>query len=225
MTRTIEIEGLQCRCSSLVSKDKIAYILYPMDALAGWIEQAAEKSGITLVEITGMDWQNVFSPWPAPAVPAGSGDFKGESPEFLNLLERTVIPRIDQALGIDGAVERTLVGVSMSGLFALWQWPQSSLFRNIVSLSGSFWYEGFMDWFYRQDFSSKKPGYAFFLLGRQEPKSNVAAFNVVGENTERIVAHLRASGVKTDFTWVPGNHYQHGIERLDMAMKALSDQP
>lgn len=222
MTQTIEISGLQCRCSSPVRRDRIAYILYPMDALAGWIESAAEKYDTTIVEVTGMDWQNVFSPWAAKAVPAGTGDFKGESPEFLQLLAHTVVPQIEKTLGMGGDVERTLVGVSMSGLFALWQWPQTSLFRNIVSLSGSFWYAGFMDWFRKQNFSDKK-GYAFFLLGRQEPKSNVAAFNIVGANTETIVADLKASGVRADFEWVPGNHYQHGLERLNMAMSALAE--
>ncbi|MDE6638872.1 MAG: hypothetical protein K2K32_11640 [Muribaculaceae bacterium] len=34
----------------------------------------------------------------------------------------------------------------MSGLFALWQWMVCDTFRNIASLSGSFWYEGFMEW-------------------------------------------------------------------------------
>ncbi|MDE6553088.1 MAG: hypothetical protein K2K98_09060 [Muribaculaceae bacterium] len=68
MDKIIEIEGLSCLCSSLKSKDRIAYILYPMDMLGNWIEMAAEKYGVTIVVITGMDWESVFSPWPAPGV-------------------------------------------------------------------------------------------------------------------------------------------------------------
>ncbi len=221
MNQTIEIEGLRCRCSRVISKSKIVYILYPMDALADWIDAAADRYNFTFVQIAGMDWQNVFSPWPAKGVPAGTEDFKGESPGFLKLLEQTLVPRLERELGMVKKVERTLVGVSMSGLFALWQWPQTSLFENIVSLSGSFWYDGFMDWFDKQNYSDKK-GFAFFLLGRQEPKSNVKAFNIVGENTELIVRHLRDCGVNVDFQWVPGNHYQYPIERLDLAMDSLT---
>lgn len=221
MAKTIEINGLRCRCSATVSEKKITYILYPMDALADWIEKAARKNATTIVEISGMDWQNVFSPWPAKGVPKGSPDFKGESPEFLDLLIHTVCPSLEKELGMEADVERTLVGVSMSGLFTLWQWPQTQFFKNIASLSGSFWYENFMDWFDRQDFSDKT-GKAFFLLGTQEPKSNVAAFNSVGINTEAIVKHLKALGVNVEFRWVPGNHYQHGIERLDLAMESVS---
>ncbi|MDE5874294.1 MAG: hypothetical protein K2H15_01505 [Muribaculaceae bacterium] len=85
MTQKINIENLNCLCSSAANKRKIAYILYPMDMLSEWIEPAAEKFGVTIVVITGMDWQNVFSPWPAQGVPKGDPDFKGEAPEFLKL--------------------------------------------------------------------------------------------------------------------------------------------
>lgn len=220
MTQIIEINGLQCRCSTPLRKDRITYILYPMEVLSDWIEPASKKYGTTIVVITGMDWQNVFSPWPAKGVPAGTEDFKGESPEFLKELETAVIPQLEKVLEMDKNVDRTLVGVSMSGLFTLWQWPQSSLFKNIASLSGSFWYEGFMEWFKKQEFTDKK-GFAFFLLGLQEPKSNVKAFNIVGENTEEIVKDLKEAGVRVEFTWVPGNHYQNGIQRLDMAMETV----
>lgn len=77
-----------------------------------------------------------------------------------------------------------------------------------------------MDWFRKQNFTGKT-GKAFFLLGTQEPKSNVAAFNSVGVNTEAIVKALKESGVNVEFRWVPGNHYQHGMERLNLAMDRI----
>ena len=150
-----------------------------MDMLAEWIEPAAEKYGVTIVVVTGMDWQNVFSPWAAPGVPKGTPDFKGESPEFLKLLQQKVIPKIETDLGMDEDVERTLVGVSMSGLFALWQWMLCDTFRNIASLSGSFWYEGFVNWIKSLSIP-KKTGKGYFLLGDQESKSKVKKFATVG---------------------------------------------
>ncbi|MBD5414696.1 MAG: hypothetical protein HDR46_00260 [Bacteroides sp.] len=141
MTQKIKIGNLNCLCSSIINKERIAYILYPLDILSEWIEPAAEKYGVTIAAITGMDWQNVFSPWPASGVPKGDPDFKGESPEFLKFLQSEVIPEIEQTLRINSPTERNLVGVSMSGLFALWQWMECDAFRSIASLSGSFWYE------------------------------------------------------------------------------------
>lgn len=220
MKKTIKIDDLTCLCSTPVSKGKIAYILYPMEILDNWIEQAAESYGATIVVVTGMDWENVFSPWAAPGVPKGDPDFKGESPEFLELLQKNVIPEIEKNLQIDEDVERTLFGVSMSGLFALWQWMNCDTFKNIASISGSFWYEGFIDWMKRIDIPHKS-GKGFFLLGDQESKSNVKAFNSVGVNTESIIALLKGAEISVEFQSVPGNHFANPIPRLDMAFDAL----
>ena len=136
MIRKINIGNLSCLCSSVKDTRKIAYILYPVDMLNGWIEQAADKYGVTIVVITGMDWQNVFSPWAARGVPEGDVDFKGESREFLTLLQDRIIPRVETELfDTNDNLERSLIGVSMSGLFALWQWMVCDTFVNIASLS------------------------------------------------------------------------------------------
>ncbi len=220
MTKEFNLDGLKCHCSTIEKKSKIAYILYPMDMLSDWVGGASEKYGTNIVVITGMDWQNVFSPWPAPGVPKGTPDFKGESPEFLQKLQHDVIPQIENELGISPEAERSLVGVSMSGLFALWQWMVCDTFHNIASLSGSFWYEGFMEWIKSRPIP-EKTGKAYFLLGVQEPKSNVKAFNSVGENTQEIISLLRGAGIDTEFQSVPGNHYSDPIPRLDRAFAAL----
>ena len=220
MTRKIEIGNLHCLCCSGSGKGKVAYILYPMDMLADWIVPAAGKYGTDIVVITGMDWQNVFSPWPAKGVPKGCPDFKGESPEFLSLLQNSVIPTIERDLGYDSEPERTLIGVSMSGLFAFWQWMECDTFINIASLSGSFWYEGFIDWIKSRKIPAKT-GRAYFLLGDKEVKSSVRVFNSVAANTQEIISLLKSKGIKTEFQSVPGNHYADPIPRLDRAFTAL----
>ncbi len=219
MIREFDLGALKCSCST-TNGSEIAYILYPMDILSDWIATAAEKYGVNIVVITGMDWQNVFSPWAAPGVPKGTEDFKGESPQFLKKLQEDVIPAVEKALGIDAVAERSLVGVSMSGLFALWQWMVCDTFKNIASLSGSFWYEGFMGWI-KGIHIPAKTGKAFFLLGDKESKSNVKEFNSVEENTLEIIKLLRESGINTEFESVPGNHYADPIPRLDKAFSAL----
>ena len=187
-----------------------------MDMLACWIDSAAQKYGTTIVVVTGMDWQNVFSPWAAKGVPKGSPDFKGESPEFLKQLQQRVIPAVE----LSSVAARTLVGVSMSGLFALWQWMLCDTFDDIASLSGSFWYEGFLDWFMNHPVPVKS-GKGYFLLGNQEAKSKVKAFSSVAENTDQIVSRLRAAGIDVEFDSVPGNHYSDPLPRLDKAFSAL----
>lgn len=218
MVTKIDIGNLHCLCADTGRKDKIAYVLYPVDILYDWIEPASQTYGVDIVVITGMDWQNVFSPWPAPGVPKGTPDFKGESPQFLSLLQQEVIPQIEETLKIDATVERTLVGVSMSGLFALWQWMLCDTFHNIASLSGSFWYHGFVEWIKSRPVPQKS-GKGYFLLGNQEAKSKT--FATVATDTQVILNYLRTIGIDVEFQSVPGNHYADPISRLNHAFIAL----
>ncbi len=220
MLQKLQIGDLQILCSPVEDKTKVAYVLYPMDILGEWIVTASQKYGVNIVVITGMDWQNVFSPWPAPGVPKGTPAFKGDSPEFLNELRTRVIPQVEESLGLAPAPVRSLVGVSMSGLFTLWQWMICDTFANIASLSGSFWYAGFMDWMKARQIPAKT-GKAYFLLGNQESKSNVREFNTVEKNTLEIVSLLKAAGIDTEYESVPGNHYSDPIIRLNKAFAAL----
>lgn len=220
MIQTIDIAGLRCMCCACPGAKRTAYVLYPMDMLSRWIEQAARKYEVNIVVITGMDWESVFSPWPAKGVPRGSADFQGRSPEFLKLLQQEVIPRVEALQGIDATAGRALVGVSMSGLFALWQWMLCDTFGSIASLSGSFWYEGFVEWMRSRSIPAKT-GKAFFLLGERESHSGVRAFNSVGENTREIVEMLRAAGIDTEFQSVPGDHFADPVPRLEAAFTAL----
>ena len=216
----MEIGKLHCLCCSQPCNTRIAYIVHPMDTLSGWIEPAADKYHTSIVVITGMDWHNVLSPWPAKGVLKGSPDFKGDAHEFLNLLRKTVIPHIEKSLGISNNVERTLIGVSMSGLFALWQWMICDTFRNIASLSGSFWYDGFLGWIKEQAVPAKE-GKGYFSLGIQESKSKVKAFESVETNTMEILSLLKDAGIDVEFQSVAGNHHSDPIPRLEKAFAAI----
>lgn len=196
------------------SADRVCYILYPFEGLGEWIEEAAQKYDLTIVGVTGMDWDDDLTPWPAQGQPPGSPDFRGRGPAFLKTLTTQVLPQVEQKLGISAGAERTLVGVSLSGLFTLWQWMIDDTFHNIISLSGSFWYEGFAEWIKTHPVP-KKTGRAYFLLGNQEARTNVKAFQPVQTDTVEIVNYLHNNGINDHFDLVPGNHYQYGLQRLN----------
>lgn len=81
------------------SPDRICYVLYPFEGLGEWIEEAAQRFGVTIAVITGMDWDDDLTPWPAAGEPPGSPDFRGLAPAFLAKLKNEVIPEIDRRLG------------------------------------------------------------------------------------------------------------------------------
>lgn len=214
------IDNLQLLCAVNQKSSEIAYILYPMDILHDWIGEASDKFGVNIIVVTGFDWDDDLTPWPAPGEPKGCPDFKGLAPEFIKKLTTEIIPAAELRCGLQHNATRSLVGVSLSGLFTLWQWPQCDMFKNIATLSGSFWYPGFEQWVFNQTFSDKK-GLCYMLLGIDEPNSPTPAFRKVGICTENIVGYLRRQGVDITYEMVPGNHFQYGLERLDKAFSHL----
>ncbi len=210
-------DGMDCLCCLHPQACKMAYIIYPMQVNQGWIAELAAEYGISIVVLTGMEWDDDLTPWKAPGVPDGSPDFKGRGAEFLTALSTVVMPAVESRCGFSQVPERTLFGVSLSGLFALWQWSQCDLFHNIATLSGSFWYADFVKWILGRSFSGKN-GRCFMLLGDAEPHSKNACFASVGTCTEEIVDYLRRQGVAVTYNIVKGNHYQYPAERLNMAI-------
>lgn len=213
--QTFTITNLKITTVS-ASSERICYVLYPLDNLGEWIEEAADRFGVSIVAVTGMDWDDDLTPWPAKGVPSGCPDFRGKASGFLSELTGSVVPEVEKRLHITNAPERTLVGVSLSGLFTLWQWTLNDTFTNIISLSGSFWYDGFVEWIKSRDIPQKS-GRAYFLLGDKEAKAKVKAFQSVQTDTVEIVNYLRRHGIDDYFELVPGDHYQYGEQRLNQA--------
>ncbi|MBO4995656.1 MAG: hypothetical protein J6C78_06780 [Muribaculaceae bacterium] len=221
--KTLKIANLKIVAAGETT-GRICYVLYPVDIPSDRIEEAAKSYGVTMAVITGMDWNNDLTPWPAAGEPPGSPDFRGEAGAFLSLLTDRVLPEVERELNIPAGAERTLAGVSLSGLFTLWQWMINDTFHNIISLSGSFWYEGFAEWI-KAHAVSNKSGRAYFLLGDQEAKTKVKAFQPVQTDTEEIVGYLHENGVDDFFELVPGNHYQYGGQRLNRALAWMFRRP
>ncbi|MCH5239968.1 MAG: hypothetical protein J1F38_07075 [Muribaculaceae bacterium] len=226
MISKINVKGYLCHLAQFPGADTITYMLYP--ALAQledkWVEKMAleHKINLVMVYVPAADWNNALTPWPEPPEAKGFDPFGGKAPEFLDFLQTEIIPSIESKIKISF---RDLVGVSLGGLFTLWQWMICNSFRNIASLSGSFWYEGFVEWFDGKlaPFSAMKQskGMAYFLLGEEEPKAHIQAYQSVGDNTLHIVEKLKQSGINVTFEWVPGNHFSRPVHRAEKALEKL----
>lgn len=220
----IEVEKLKCVCMPYEASKRVVYMIYPMMSVftEEWLKEQTQnyRCSIVMVYVSFDDWDNYLTPWPEPGVPEGCPPFMGEAAEFYRILTGKVINEAETAMGISDVEERDLIGVSLGGLFTLWQWMQFDVFRSIGCLSGSFWYNGFMEWFDSCKMP-RKDGKAFFLLGTEEPKAKVKAFQSVGLNTEAIVAELKTLGINVDFQWVSGDHFADPIQRAELALGSL----
>lgn len=223
--KEIKVKDLDCVAFGNPDARKVVYLIYPalLPLSDLWLKKMSDtyRVSIVVVYIPADGWNDMLTPWPEEGETPKSPSFAGHASETLRVIQEDVIPQTDNALGDVKIEERDLIGVSLSGLFTLWQWLRCDTFKSIASLSGSFWYPGFIEWFEKQSIPPKN-GKAFFLLGVKEPKAWVKAYRSVGENTEMIVKRLKASGINTIFEWVPGDHTSNPLERAEEAFKALS---
>ena len=224
--KTYQIGEYKCDLIGGVGQkiDTLTYMIYPgIEPLPGdWLGRMASESGgaIAVVYVPAPLWNDSLTPWPEPGETPDAPPFGGKAQEFLQELEQKIIPALESRLERGEGFKRNLIGVSLSGLFALWQWMQSDTFTSIACLSGSFWYAGFIEWFDAMPVPEKQ-GRAYFLLGRKEPEAHVRAFRCVGENTQMIVERLRSSGIPVEFEWVAGDHFSDPLGRARLAFKNL----
>ena len=224
MISKYNISGFDCHAAVNSGSDKVAYMIYPelVPFEDEWLQRMATQHNVSIIAVyvPADKWNDALTPWPEPGEAKGCPPFGGKAQNFLDILTKEIIPEAEKESGLTSPISRDLIGVSLGGLFTLWQWCLCDVFSSIACLSGSFWYVGFLDWFMKQNIGSKK-GKAYFLLGEEEPFSHVKAFQSVGTNTEAIVKRLKSDGIDTEFEWVPGNHFSRPVHRAEKALEGL----
>ena len=216
--RTINIGNLQCECFDIGSS-RVVYMLIPIGLDANEVENIAQQHQANLVIVSGMDWNNDLTPWTAPGVKPHEAMFGCNAKPFLSLLLNKVVPAIESQLSTS-IVNRTLLGTSLSGLFALWAWTQCNVFNAIGSLSGSFWYDGFAEWFCKQPIVNQADK-IYLSLGDKEAKSKAPRFGEVNAKTQIIVDYLQRNNINVRFEYSQGNHFAPLIPRIDSALSFL----
>lgn len=219
MMETMKIGRLSCDFVNTGSAH-ICYILAPIPLDGRRITEYAKRYGYTIVVVHGMDWDNDLTPWAAPGVLPKDERFRGKASGFLACLLQEVIPEAERALCIDSAVERTLVGVSLSGLFALWAWMECDAFTNIGSISGSFWYDGFADWLSSAN-KYPKNGCVYLSLGDKEVENVNPRYRTVERCTVRIAETLHKAGIRMMFEMTSGTHFAPIYPRLEKMFQGL----
>lgn len=172
----------------------------------------------SFVFIEGTDWNRDLSPWKAEKVFRQGEDFTGGAPDFLKVLENCLIPAAERELGLK-ATARGIGGYSLAGLFSLWAGYESPLFTHIASVSGSLWFDGFVDYALSRDMPEPKRNICI-SLGDAEHKSRNARMAQVKACTDTIAAHL----AKTQNVIVqsnPGGHFNDPEGRIIRAVKAI----
>ena len=199
--------------------ERICYIILPeklKESERPWLESMAESHGASFVVISGVNWEEDLTPWKAPGLKGG--EFAGRSRYFLDLLKTDLFFNLESSLRI-AKPERSIVGVSLSGLFAVWASLNLPLFSAVGSVSGSLWYDGFLEWM--KEHTDTVTGRYYFSLGDKEKDGKNKRLASVEDATLEAVDLLKSVGKEVFFEHNEGNHFGPLTERIEKAIKGI----
>lgn len=165
-----------------------------------------------LAALSGVDWNRDLSPWTMPKVFQRGEDFGGGGPAFLDTLTRCILPEVEKELGFI-PVSRVIAGYSLAGLFALWTATRTDCFNRVASMSGSLWFDGFMDYFASRPVSNRLDQ-AYLSLGDQEKNTANRRMASVEECTCRAAELLKKQGIEVTCELNSGGHFKDTAERI-----------
>ncbi len=199
--------------------NKIAYLILPerLDADGiKWVERTSAVYNTSIAIITGIAWNDDLTPWVADSLGKKDKPFRGHASFFMGTFIKDYITNIENRLNITKA-SRTLAGISLSGLFALWAAHGSDAFDNIISLSGSFWYDHFTEWIQSHDVL-RPLDRVYIAVGEKEKKNKNPRLNNLFPCTESIVENMRKKAGRLKFEIEPGtSHFSYVLPRLEKA--------
>ena len=201
--------------------DALCYILMPespsKEALK-WLESMAGRFSCTLVYVSGFDWDDSFSPWPAEGLKKGEW-FKGSAGMTLSGLVTDYFPFLEKSFRLANP-RRKLVGVSLSGLFALWAAHKTDAFTAVASVSGSLWYDGFPEWVAKHSLSPAVEK-VYLSLGEREKNAINPRIARIEDATREVVGTLSGQEAEVVFETNPGSHFSALLPRLEKALTAI----
>ncbi len=203
--------------------NKICYVILPegiREYLDVGLKELSEKYCVSIVEIENVNWNDDMTPWPAKGVFKKAKPFGGQAASFLDKLTNEIVPEAERNLGVEDA-ERTIMGVSLSGLFAVWAGFNTNAFTNIISISGSLWFDGFVEWMEKHT-PSQQIKKVCMLLGEKEKNAKDKRMATVEERTLAAAMMLKSnSQASVLFELVEGTHFSPILPRLERAFEVV----
>lgn len=201
---------------------RICYLLFPLpprDSELKWLESMPEVHGITVVMMSGIEWNEDMTPWPAKGLRKNEW-FSGKADVFLESLVDDLIPFVERDVLGTQPVCRYLMGVSLSGLFSIWTAHRCSSFDGVASVSGSLWYDGFIEWMEKNTLDPRVRK-IWMSLGDLEKLSRNQRLAKVQDCTETTRDILSRQCPEVVFSLEHGTHFSPMPPRFSSALEML----
>lgn len=178
-----------------------------------------ENVGIIVAAIDNVDWNHDLTPWPAPGVFRKQARFDGGADAYLKELTGEIVPAVEASLGFVPRF-RAIAGYSIAGLFALYALYRTDIFSRAASISGSLWYDGFLDYM-RDNRPLKIPERVYFSLGDKEHITRNQRLAPVEDRTAEAGNLIRQLGADTIFELNSGGHFDDAAQRIIKGIRWL----
>ncbi len=174
-----------------------------------------------ILNVDTVNWNDDLTPWPAPALTHKSGAFGGDADAYLDSLVTVIKPYIDTYYKTNPEPENSgLVGYSLGGLTALYGLYKRGDFGKFGSLSGSLWYDNWLDFM-----ASHQPwnpaAKVYMSLGTKEQQSKNVRMAAVGRCTQKASEILEGQlhdKSNLTFEWNDGGHFTEIPQRYCRAL-------
>ena len=175
-----------------------------------------------LVAISNINWDDEMTPWECDSLFKDDKPCKGLADEYLKQLIDKIIPKAKEYIENNLNKKITyfsIAGYSLGGLFALYSGYKTSLFKKIISCSGSLWYPGMLK-FVEDNTLNENVDKIYFSLGNKEKNSKNAILKTVEDRTIKI-ENILSKRVNTIFEFNEGNHFVDANLRLAKGIKLI----
>lgn len=181
---------------------------------------ASMQSTIVVIEIE--DWDNDMTPWPAPGLYAGDPTFEGHASVTHARIVDELLPHLQRTQGIDTS-RLGIAGYSLGGLFSLYSFLNDERFATVASMSGSLWYEGWLDYLgsLAKTHRDLAGDFAYLSIGDREKYAKEKILHGVEDNTVKTAEILRSWGMEVEYQLNPGNHFQNAGTRVADGLSAI----
>lgn len=114
----------------------------------------AELEELMLVGIEPKERNDEYTPWPARALVDKFADFGGNGSAYLAFVVEELKPFVDAEFRTKTGSDQTgIIGASFGGLISMYAaYTHPAVFGRIGSLSGSYWYEGIIEYMKQEKF-------------------------------------------------------------------------